>query len=50
MGITNKQFNDYIRLLLDDLKELETETDEEKRNEKLQKIIKNLRLTLESSR
>ena len=45
--MTQGQFKAYIRLIIDDLKEvLEMET-EEKKAEKLQKIIDNLQSSLE---
>lgn len=47
MGMTDKQFNGFVRFVLDDLKEIEEEKDEAKRNEKLKKIINNLQKTLE---
>lgn len=47
MGMTDKQFNGFVRLLLDDLKEISEETDETKRQEKLEKVINNLQKTLE---
>ena len=48
MGMTDKQFQSYVRFLLDDLKEVKEESSEEKRNEKLEKIIVNLQATLEN--
>lgn len=47
MGMTDKQFNGFIRFLIDDLKELQEETDAEKRERKLDKILENLQSTLE---
>lgn len=47
MGMTDKQFNGFIRLLLDALISAENETNEEKRREKIQRIINNLQKTLE---
>lgn len=47
MGQTDSQFKAFIRFVLDDLKELKQETDENKRSEKLDKIIDNLQKTLE---
>ena len=47
VGMTDKQFQSYVRFLLDDLKELKEELSEEKRNEKLEKMILNLQATLE---
>ena len=47
MGMTDKQFQSYVRFLLDALKEAKEEQTEEKRNEKLEKVIVNLQATLE---
>ena len=47
MGMTDKQFNGYLRLLLDDLEEIREETDEKKRGAKLKKTIENIRDTIE---
>jgi len=47
MGMTDKQFQSYVRFLLDALKEAKEEQTEEKRNEKLDKVIVNLQATLE---
>ena len=47
MGMTDKQFNGYIRMLLDDLKEIKETDDEGKRTEKLNRVIENLQATLE---
>lgn len=47
MGMTDKQFNGFIRFLIDDLKEIQEEQDETKRRERLQKILDNLQSTLE---
>lgn len=47
MSQTDSQFKAFIRFVLDDLKELEHETDEKKSSEKLKKIIENLQKTLE---
>lgn len=47
MGMTDSQFNGFIRFVLDDIKEvLETMTDG-KEKEKLQKVADNLQQTLE---
>jgi hypothetical protein len=43
MGMTDKQFNAFLRLLIEDLKEVEKETE----SEKVKKIIENLQKTLE---
>lgn len=47
MGQTDSQFKAFIRFVLDALNEVDKETDEEKRNEKMKKIIDNLQKTLE---
>ena len=44
MGMTDKQFNGFIRFLIDDLKEVK---DEKKKEERIQKILDNLQSTLE---
>lgn len=47
MGMTDKQFNGFIRFLIDDLEEAKEEKDEKKKNERLEKILRNLQSTLE---
>ena len=47
MGMTDKQFQSYVRFLLDALKEAKDEPSEDKRNEKLEKVIVNLQTALE---
>ena len=47
MGMTDKQFNGFIRFLIDDLKEAKEEEDTEKKNARIQKILENLQSTLE---
>lgn len=47
MGMTDKQFNGFIRFLIDDLKEAKAEEDTEKKNARIQKILENLQSTLE---
>lgn len=47
MGMTDKQFNGFIRFLIDDLKEIQEERDEKKKEERIQKILDNLQSTLE---
>lgn len=47
MGMTDKQFNGFIRFLIDDLKEVQEEKDEEKKNKRIEKILENLQSTLE---
>ena len=39
MGQTDSQFKAFIRFILDDIKELQTETDEAKRASKMEKIV-----------
>lgn len=47
MGMTDKQFNGFIRFLIDDLQEAKEETDTEKKNKRIEKILENLQSTLE---
>lgn len=47
MGMTDKQFQSWVRFLLSDLQEVEKETDPEKKAEKLAEIKENLQRTLE---
>lgn len=47
MGMTDKQFNGFVRFLLDAIKEAKEEKESEKKEEKLDKIIDNLQKTLE---
>ena len=47
MGMTDKQFNSFVRFVLDAIKDAEEETDEKKHKEKMEKIIDNLQKTLE---
>ncbi len=47
MGMTDKQFNGFIRFLIDDLKEVQEEEDVEKKNARLEKVLANLQSTLE---
>ena len=47
MGMTDKQFEGFIRFVLDDLREIKEEKDDRKRDEKLNKVINNLQKTLE---
>jgi hypothetical protein len=47
MGMTDKQFNGFIRFLIDGLKEAKEEQDTEKKDERIQKILDNLQSTLE---
>ncbi len=45
--MTDKQFNGFIRFLIDDLKEVQEEKDEDKKNKRIEKILENLQSTLE---
>ena len=47
MGMTDKQFNSFVRFFLQILKEARTETDQASKDEKLDKMIENLQATLE---
>lgn len=47
MGMTDKQFNGFVRFLLDALKDAIEEKESEKKNEKLAKIADNLQKTLD---
>lgn len=47
MGMTDKQFNGFIRFLIDDLKEAKEEKDIEKKDARIQKVLENLQSTLE---
>ena len=47
MGMTDKQFNGFVRFLIDALKETKEEPSADKKEEKLDKIIDNLQKTLE---
>ncbi len=47
MGMTEKQFNGFVRFLLDALKDAMEEKENDKKNEKLTKIADNLQKTLE---
>ena len=47
MGMTDKQFNGFLRFLLKDLKETLNEKDETKKQEKLESIIEDIQKTIE---
>ena len=47
MGMTDKQFNGFVRFLLDALTDAIEEKESEKEDEKLAKIVENLQKTLE---
>ena len=42
VGMTDKQFNGFVRFVLDALKEAKSENEVEKKDEKLDKVIENL--------
>lgn len=47
MGMTDSQFKGFIRFVLDAILDAQSETDTEKRNAKMAKIIDNLQKVLE---
>ena len=47
MGMTDKQFNGFLRFLYDDLDEAMKETDPKKREEKIKKVMENIQKTIE---
>ena len=47
MGVTDKQFNGFVRFVLDDIKEVIDELEDSKAKEKLEKVAENLQKTLE---
>lgn len=47
MGMTDKQFQSWVRFLLGDLKDMKRESDPQKKAEKLDEIMDNLQKTLE---
>ena len=47
MGMTDKQFCGFVRVVLDALKEVKEEPEKEKKEDKLEKVISNLQKTLE---
>ncbi len=47
MGMTDKQFNGFVRFVLDDIKEVLESLEESKAKEKLEKVAENLQKTLE---
>ena len=47
MGMTDKQFNGFVRFVLDDIKEVLDELEESKAKEKLEKVAENWQKTLE---
>lgn len=46
-GMTDSQFKGWVRFLLDALKEVDNESDQEKQRKRLEKVIENLQSTLE---
>ncbi|MCI9046356.1 MAG: hypothetical protein HFG71_03635 [Hungatella sp.] len=47
VGMTDKQFNGFVRFLLDALKDAMQEKESDKKDEKLTKIADNLQKTLD---
>ena len=47
MGMTDKQFNSYVRFILSALKDMLEETDEQKKAAKAKELMENLQTTLE---
>lgn len=47
MGMTDKQFNGFVRFVLDDIREVLEQMEDGKAKEKLEKVADNLRQTLE---
>ena len=47
MGMTDKQFNGFLRFLLDTLEDAQKEQTMEAKTEKLQRIIEHIRDTIE---
>jgi len=47
MGQTDKQFNGFLRVIIRDLKEAISETDPDKKKEKLEALLNDLQSTLE---
>jgi len=47
MGMTDKQFNGFVRFVLDAIKEAKEQPEEAEKDKKLDKVIENLQITLE---
>lgn len=47
MGMTDKQFNGFLRMLIERLKDASSEKSELKKSEKIEDIISDLQKTLE---
>lgn len=47
MGMTEKQFSGFLRMIIDRLEDAKSENDIETKNQKLEKIISNLQKTIE---
>ena len=47
MGMTDKQFNGFLRFLLDSVEDAMNEPDSEKKNKKIRRIYEHLRDTIE---
>ncbi len=48
MGMTDKQFEGFVRFALDALRDANAEKDEVKHGEKMERILNNLQKTLEN--
>ena len=46
-GMTDSQFKGWVRFLLDALKEVDSESNQDKQKKRLEKVIENLQSTLE---
>lgn len=47
MGMTDKQFGGFLRMLIDRLEDTKSENDSDAKNQKLEKIISDLQKTIE---
>ena len=47
MGMTNKQFNGYLRFIYASLEEAKDEQDQQKKEEKIEKVMKIIKETIE---
>lgn len=47
MGLTDRQFSGYLRMLIARLKDVQEQKDPEKKNERLQEILADLQSSLE---
>lgn len=48
MGMTDKQFDSFLRQLIENLLDSKKEVEEEQKTDKLQRVIDNLQMDLES--